>query len=549
MKMNEINKDNDNDNDDNSGPEEIYNPNEIYSEKSRLKNEEEKKYNKKKNENKNIKKNKIIYFIIFIFIIIFILCIIYIKNINKINNNINNNNHYNNISYIKHTDINELKITDNIDNVTQIEHENDTSEIINILEDNNIIGNIINESIHQQLSDNITNTKNTPLPKKKIRGKFTKMHINNNIIKKIKTEQDYLDLCKDKDELEKIHIYYKLCENNILFDDTTIYKQVENPKISIILTLYNRESYIPRVLRSMQNQPMKDIEMIFIDDCSTDKSVNILENYQKKDKRIILIKHDTNKGTLISRNDGIYKAKGEYIMFADSDDLLVYNILNRTYEEAKQDDFEIVQFAVYRKSPSDSYWNYGEIRNNTPIYQPQLSSLMYYYRGYLKQTEWHIWGKLIKREALYRTLESINSYYLNLHMSVNEDGLIDFMLLKKAKSFIYINDYGYLYIINMKSVMYSLDSIINKAVRDYFIYLKYLFEHTEDNWHEKSMAGEQLKYVYNKFIKKFNNVNENFQLIYDTLNLYINCNYIKKNNKIRARRMKRIIKKNRKKFK
>ena len=546
MKIDEKNKDNDNDN--NSESDEIYNSNEIYSEKSRLKNEEENKNNKKENENKNIKKNKIIYIIIFINI--FILCIIYVRSINKVNNNINNFNLYNNISNIKYIDINELNITDNIDNVTLIENESDTSEIINIIEENNMIdNNIINESIHQQLNDNVTNTKITSHPKKRKRGKFTKIHIDDNIIKEIKTEQDYLDLCKDKDELEKIHIYYKLCKNNILFDDTTIYKQVENPKISIILTLYNRESYISRVLRSMQNQPMKDIEIIFIDDCSTDKSVNTLEEYQKKDERIILIKHDTNKGTLISRNDGIYRAKGEYIMFADSDDLLIYNILNRTYEVAKKGDYEIVQFAVYRKATRGAYWNYGEIRNNTPIYQPQLSSLMYYYRGYLKQTDWHIWGKLIKREALYRTLESINSSYLNLHMSVNEDGLIDFMLLKKAKSFIYINDYGYLYIINKKSVMYSLDSIFNKAIRDYFIYLKYLFEHTEDNWHEKLMAGEQLKYVYNTFYKKFNQVNENYQLIYDTLNLYIRCNYMKKNNKIRAKRMRRIIRKNRKKFK
>ena len=166
---------------------------------------------------------------------------------------------------------------------------------------------------------------------------------------------------------------------------------------------------------------------------------------------------------------------------------------------------------------------------------------MYYYRGYLKQTDWHVWGKLIKKEALYRALESIDSYYLKTHMSVNEDGLVDFMLLKKAKSFLYINDYGYIYIVNPKSIILSLNDNINKSIRDYILYLKYLFEHTENNRHEKSMAGEQLKYVYNKFYKKMKYVTENFQFIYDTLNLYSKCSYINKNNKKRAKKMIKIL--------
>jgi hypothetical protein len=195
------------------------------------------------------------------------------------------------------------------------------------------------------------------------------------------------------------------------------------------------------------------------------------------------------------------------------------------------------------------YRNYGEIRHNNPIYQPELSSLMYYYRGYLKQTDWHLCGKLIKKEALYRTLESIDNYYLNSHMSVNEDGLIDFMLLKKAKSFIYIRDYGYLYIINPKSVILSLNDNINKAVRDYILYLKYLFEYTENNWHEKSMAGDQLKFVYNNFYKKMQYVTENFKFMCDTLNLYLKCSYMNRNNKIRAKRMIKILLKTEKQLK
>jgi glycosyltransferase involved in cell wall biosynthesis len=208
---------------------------------------------------------------------------------------------------------------------------------------------------------------------------------------KIKNESDFLEICKEKIEIEMQDLYFRICEKGVLFDKK-VYENIENPKISIILTLLNRENYLLRILRSIQNQPMKDIEIIFIDDGSTDNSVNIIKFHQQYDKRIILIKHEKNEGTLKSRNDGAYMAKGEYILFSDSDDLLLYNILNKTYDAAKAGNYEIVQFAVYRRNTKGDMWNYGEIRNTTPIYQPELSSLMYYYRGYLKQTDWHIWG-------------------------------------------------------------------------------------------------------------------------------------------------------------
>ena len=201
------------------------------------------------------------------------------------------------------------------------------------------------------------------------------------------------------------------------------------PKISIILPVRNREDFILRSLRSIQNQPMKDIEIIFIDDASTDKSVAFIEEYQKTDKRIILIKHEENQGILKTRNEGIYKARGEYIQFVDSDDALCYNILNIAYEEAKKGDYEIIQFKVIRKKIIEKkYSYYGYDRNTIPIYQPKLSSLMYYYNGTLFQTDFHVWDKLIKRKALIRTLKSIKPYFFKQNMSINEDGVIDFML-------------------------------------------------------------------------------------------------------------------------
>ena len=121
----------------------------------------------------------------------------------------------------------------------------------------------------------------------------------------------------------------------ILINKKKLYK-IDNPKVSIISSIYNREKYILRFMRSIQNQFFDDIEIIFVDDYSKDNSIKKIENCQNEDERIILLKNKKNKGTLISRNIGALKAKGEFLIFPDSDDILSHNILSLCYETAKK---------------------------------------------------------------------------------------------------------------------------------------------------------------------------------------------------------------------
>ena len=94
-------------------------------------------------------------------------------------------------------------------------------------------------------------------------------------------------------------------------------ENILNPKISIIISVYNKEKYILRILRSVQNQNFENTEIIFADDASEDNSVKLIEKYQITDQRIKLVKHDKNVGTLINRNDGAISAKGEYLLFIE----------------------------------------------------------------------------------------------------------------------------------------------------------------------------------------------------------------------------------------
>lgn len=91
--------------------------------------------------------------------------------------------------------------------------------------------------------------------------------------------------------------------------------------VSIITPLYNSEAFIAETIQSVLNQTYPNWELILIDDCSTDNTINIVNNFILKHKNIKLIKNKKNQGAAISRNKGVLAAKGDYIAFLDADDL------------------------------------------------------------------------------------------------------------------------------------------------------------------------------------------------------------------------------------
>lgn len=129
-------------------------------------------------------------------------------------------------------------------------------------------------------------------------------------------------------------------------------------KISIIIPVYNAEKYLKQCLDSVANQTLDDIEIICVDDGSTDSSSNILDEYSKKDKRFKVISQN-NSGPGESRNTGLEHAKGNFIFFLDADDWLDLNTLERLYSNAISNNSEIVFFKVmiYDESKKESRYN------------------------------------------------------------------------------------------------------------------------------------------------------------------------------------------------
>ena len=121
---------------------------------------------------------------------------------------------------------------------------------------------------------------------------------------------------------------------------------MNHPKISIIIPVYNVEKYLRECLDSVVNQTFSDLEIICVDDGSTDSSGAILEEYAAKDSRFVVL-HQSNAGQSTARNKGLDIVSGEYILFVDSDDKIALDTIEKTYEAARISASELVLFYMY----------------------------------------------------------------------------------------------------------------------------------------------------------------------------------------------------------
>lgn len=117
------------------------------------------------------------------------------------------------------------------------------------------------------------------------------------------------------------------------------------PKISVIIPVYNAEKYIKRCLNSIIHQSFNDLEILCVNDGSTDKSLNIIQKFSKKDKRIKIF-NTSNNGQGSARNLGLKYAKGEYISFIDADDWIKKDMYQKLYHKSKENDLDILFFQM-----------------------------------------------------------------------------------------------------------------------------------------------------------------------------------------------------------
>ena len=120
----------------------------------------------------------------------------------------------------------------------------------------------------------------------------------------------------------------------------------DSPSVSVIIPVYKTEEYIEKCADSLFKQTLDNIEYIFIDDNSPDRSIdlltNVLECFPKRKGQVRIIRHTANTGVSYVRNEGLYIANGEYIIYCDSDDYVDIEMYEKLYSKAKENNADIV---------------------------------------------------------------------------------------------------------------------------------------------------------------------------------------------------------------
>ena len=246
--------------------------------------------------------------------------------------------------------------------------------------------------------------------------------------------------------IKKFNSFTELCVNNKLIDNKS-YPLLLNPKISIIMPVYKGGKYLYYSLRSIQNQKMKDIEIILIDDNSPDDTLSIINEYMKKDPRIRLIKNEINRKVLFSKSIGALNAKGKYIIQLDQDDLFIRDdVFDILYSEAENNNLDLVQMRDITKS--NFHFNKKSIvncvgqhyiypKNNQFKKQPELKDTLF-----INNNIFLLWGLLIRadiyKEAIYKLWNIIVNYNIIFH----EDYMVTFMIVILSKNYKYLNKFG-----------------------------------------------------------------------------------------------------------
>lgn len=212
--------------------------------------------------------------------------------------------------------------------------------------------------------------------------------------------------------------------------------------VSIITPVYNSSKYIRECINSTIGQSFTDFEHILVDDCSMDDSVQIIEDYAKKDKRIKLIRLKKNGGAGVARNTAIEAAKGRFIAFLDSDDFWHKEKLNIQVDFMLKNDYAFSYSQYYIvdenskpqklvKSPSkvgyDAILRNGYIGCLTAMYDAQKIG-KYYMPLIRKRQDWVLWIKILKDVRTAHGIQQPLSYYRvgNESLSNNKFKLIKY---------------------------------------------------------------------------------------------------------------------------
>lgn len=287
---------------------------------------------------------------------------------------------------------------------------------------------------------------------------------------------------------------------------------IKNIKVSIILPVYNVDKYLSECLESAINQTLDSIEIIAVNDGSTDSSLEILEQY--RDKHGIKIINQENKGLSEARNTGLREAKGEYVYFLDSDDYIDLDSMRYCYEKCKKNELDIINFdAISFKDNKNSQIDLDEDYNRANIIESEKVYTGEDYYNYLMKNNAYrqpVWLNMYKRTFL---IENNLLFYPGL---IHEDELFTKITYLKCSKIMYIANQFFFRRVRENSIM-TTNISINK-VESLIIIIENIYDYYKNN---QANLSNETKNNITKYL-------ESLSSIALTRNLIMNGSYEEK---------------------
>jgi glycosyltransferase involved in cell wall biosynthesis len=279
----------------------------------------------------------------------------------------------------------------------------------------------------------------------------------------------------------------------------------QHPLVSVIIPVYNVEKYLADCIQSVQKQTLRELEMICVEDCSTDGSAAVLTECAKTDERIKILQNQQNMGLSCVRNRGMEAARGKYLMFLDSDDLLTENALKELYDYAEQNELNGILFDMdikleggAAKEKFENVVNQSKDDMEQRVYQrEELLPAFAENRSWKMEAVRYFW----RREIL---IGKNLRFYPGL---IHEDNLFSFYAWMEIDRIAYRKKKYYIYRKRDNSIMFSVDY---RYVESLFVIWKEIL----DYWKEHTCSDEvnaAIKLYLNTIYQRFRRLEKYFQ--------------------------------------
>ena len=352
-------------------------------------------------------------------------------------------------------------------------------------------------------------------------------------------------------QLNYSEFYYLCKEEKLLYSQEEMMAAYPDPFISIILPAFNKEKELLQSIRSIQNQSFRNIEIIIVDDCSTDNSKEVYKYLLDTDARIRIFYHQKNMGVWRTRLDGFLYSRGKYILFFDPGDFYADNlVLEDGYNLVNKYHLDSVRFALM------------EVYNRTNIEGEKNQKKITFYKEFLKITYGRldlpvitvhfgsIWNRLTRAAIFTKGLYLLDEYILNAYKNLWEDRWWNQIANKMCFSNLIVNRIAYLYfrfVTGEGSVKLDTDERKFKTIKEFIYFLLFDYEIHSKHSDKKDIinflrALTYPNFQYFEFKLNLSYLNQNFPVFFHLINCLLKDPFVYDDDKKFLENLKESIK-------